>query len=754
MGTISNTFSDSKDNTTKSMASTTKNSLEEDVLVVPTRGTHRKGARVTGSPTETTNASAISNQLQTQKPVKGERIRVYYDKGDDMFGKERVGGRGWQLGVIHSVKENKLHFQIEVLFDTGDKSMFEYPDKDQSIERLRPSQESANVMVGEFSGNFACDQNPAILDVGDLVQCLYQNGRCGDSWYRGRIAAISEDNLHCDIAYDDHEVWMYTTLQWCLLLSKCSIFLSSLFSFQYELDVPIGEGKIMLLEDGRLCQHWLDGLEMQVPNGKSKRKSTVTLKVREGGDIVSMLHTDGSIETKGYSSVVRVLFDRVKENARTLVWSCVAKAGTIRSVNDSSKAKKSSKRKATYERPANKKKTPIIGTGLVEACEPEDFIVDPWLSDSASDEEEREGLGEALLVKEMTNSLRNTCWKALNSAEGPYGADLLFIITNFHNKMPNDELCRDLISLLWKGSTHANGRIHFPDCVRMELAKNYFDLVKTKSEMGEKLAGALPDGFLSQSLDIIMEPASHYCVGGDESRTTSAALQRIGQTLNLKNCGANLLCYLLQSQLKGYEFFKASADPSRHKVEEFQNLLKSRPLVGEILRSNEGVKGALKRTVRASFSVFIHYGHYLSNDFVFPDSSIENCVDDPSIMPAHATPADRSFVAAETRQLVKTMGKIVGYMAWLWSIDEGQSIYGATDTIVTTVIGQLRGDFKFDPLIFLSKFPSRNKKEDEKRVNRHWADMKFQFAASLDKRIAGKLGKKVATDFRVTTKYF
>jgi hypothetical protein len=149
--------------------------------------------------------------------------------------------------------------------------------------------------------------------------------------------------------------------------------------------------------------------------------------------------------------------------------------------------------------------------------------------------------------------------------------------------------------------------------------------------------------------------------------------------------------------------------------------------------------------------VLIHYGHYLSNDFQFPDPPVRNDAVDDCLTPAHATAADRAFVAAETRKLLETMGGIVSYIVWLWSITEGRSIYASKYEISKAVNSQLE-DTKFDPSIFLTG--SNSRKDKEKRVARHWVDMKLQFALSLDKRISGLLGQEVADEFRVVTKYF
>ena len=564
------------------------------------------------------------------------------------------------------------------------------------------------------------DSNPAILDVGDLVQCLYQDGAARGRWFRGRVAFLSEDSKYCDVAYDDGD---------------------------YECGVPVGENKICLVQDGRMFQHWLDGLKVFIPVGPSKRKTEMTIKILldEDGKI-GLVHSDGRmVERRYYKDVVRELFGAFKGQAQTILkWPTRILPDPKETTREVAPIEKTVVNKRRKKAPI--KKNAVSG----ECCQAEDFEVDPWLVEPLVEDEQEPEKEEdnPVAMKEMTNSLRNSCWKILNSAEGSYGAELLFKITEFHNKMPNDELCQDLIQLLWKGPTHAKGRVHFPDCVRMELANKYLLLLRSKQGMGTKLAKALPQGFWTECLDTIMQPASVYCVEDDESRTTSAALTRVGQTLNVKNSGANLFCYLLQHQLRGYSQLKNDS-VSKQQLAGFKSLLKSRALPSNILSSKDGISNGLKRAVRAAFSVLIHYGHYLSNDFCFPDPPAKNDADG-SLTPPHATVADRSFVATEVRKLVETMGRIVSYMSWLWAVEEEQSIYDAKYLISGTVINQLE-DSKFYPSVFLTGV---SPKEKEKQMNRHWADMKLQFALSLDKRISGLLGQKVADEFRVVTKYF
>jgi len=70
----------------------------------------------------------------------------------------------------------------------------------------------------------AFDTDPQSVALGDLVEAYYQNGQDHGRWYRGRVAAVDEENNTCTILlYDDQDL---------------------------ESGVPIGQGKTTLIEKG------------------------------------------------------------------------------------------------------------------------------------------------------------------------------------------------------------------------------------------------------------------------------------------------------------------------------------------------------------------------------------------------------------------------------------------------------------------------------------------------------------------------
>lgn len=692
-----------------------------------TRSRSRRKEKVS-SMSSRPSVTPTSEPQQDSSPRVGDKFRVLYDKADDCFGTARDGAKGWFHGTVTFVSrprkadDGAVRFKIKIKFySDGAAECFEYPSP--TVEKMVESCDGPNQLMGE-NGDFACDLCPAQLDCGDLVLSNYQHR---GPMYRGRVASISLDRKYCDVIYDDNEL---------------------------EKGIPLGMGFVWLIEDGRQYRQWLDGLKVKIPLGSS-RKAVCTIRVPKEEGSLELVHANGRVEKQGYHRVVRELFDEAKTNCKsTFVWPHVTTvdrtiAGTdsdsvkpekSKSQHPSATARRNTKASAQMTRQVEYRSASDVDRRV---CLPQDFTTDPWQSDNDDDE----SWEEMSVFKEMSNSARNSFWKALNSSEGHIGGDLFFKASNFHRKIPNDELCKDLVELLWRGPLHRSNQ--FPDLVRSELASNYFDLLRQKG-IAARFAKSLPTSFTQDFLAQIENPAVIYCVAGDESRTTSAALQRVGQTLSVKNSGASMVCYLLQNQLRGYQQFgkKASLLKSSSKLtfkretDAFLNQLQSRDLTRSILDGPGGTQ-SLKLAVRASFSILIHFGHYLSSDFVFPPPSDADTQ-------TRGIPGERAFVATEVRRLLKSMGRIVAYLAWLYSIEQGESIYHAR-FLIRDVVDGLLSSSTFDPSMFLTKREGSN---DERRLSRHWKDMKLQFSLSLEKRISGLLGKHTAELFELTLKYF
>ncbi|CAB9517558.1 expressed unknown protein [Seminavis robusta] len=667
-----------------------------------------------------------------------DRIRVFFDRGDDVFGKDREGAQGYWHGTVLTIPEDakgKSNLTFTVLFDNGETEVLPYCAEDETVERV--IEKDGGQYFGEVSRALAGEENPAKVDIGDLVLVNYCNQ---EQRFRGRVACVGSNGKFCEIAYDDGD---------------------------YEHGVPIGEGKIFLLEDGSVHQQWMEGLELKIAGGRSNRKTNHTIKVIPDNEtMVELKHVaTGSISRQSYQQVAQEIFAEVKQTAKKArngfhAWPSHMVLEPTRTTRKQTAAQepetaetKSVPKRSTRKRAPKKQVVatsdtePSTSRGPALPLSPNDFFLDPWLSDEEDDGNEDEDEAEALVqCRDMSNSIRYSFWRALNSSEASFGSELLFKMTNFHNKIPNDDMCRDMVDLLSKGPLFKKTR--FPDCVRLEMLNRHLELLlKTKhQQMGPRLAKVLDAAFTHEVLEQIENPAVIYCVEGDESRVTSAALLRVGPTLSVKTSSASLLCHLLEHQLQGYRRFGPTANSADEKtlradMQRFKEELLEKDLTRDILKS--GGAQVLKLAVRAAFSVLIYYGHYLSSDLAFPSAP---AVDSSSLdrIPPHARSNDQTFVATETGRLVKCMGRLCSYMAWIYCIDLGVSLYEARFVIRDTVEGLL-SSAKFDPLVFLKD--SKGGKDDAKRLRRHWNDMKLKFALSLDKRISGRLGEHTSKLF-------
>jgi hypothetical protein len=173
----------------------------EDTPVIEVASAEKVATAVTRKPPIT------PEQSKTPRPVvRGDRIRVFYDRSDDIFGKDREGAQGYWHGTVMAVAngEKNSNCRISLLFDNGDESDFDYPAEDDTIERLILCSEGPmQFLKGEITGMFAGIENPEAVDVGDLVLCNYLGQ---EKRYRGRIAAASANGTSCDVAYDDGDV--------------------------------------------------------------------------------------------------------------------------------------------------------------------------------------------------------------------------------------------------------------------------------------------------------------------------------------------------------------------------------------------------------------------------------------------------------------------------------------------------------------------------------------------------------------------
>lgn len=329
--------------------------------------------------------------------------------------------------------------------------------------------------------------------------------------------------------------------------------------------------------------------------------------------------------------------------------------------------------------------------------------------------------------------------KALRSSDQPhYGADLLITMVNCHNTLPGVETCRDLIDLLVQGPQYGfASKVPYPGCVRLETAHELFDVLKTISPMRKVFDDAQPWSYWSEAIEMVTNPSTIYCVESDTERTTSAALFRVGHSLNVKHSGMLVLEYLLENIVSPH------LDKENQKSKsEVESSLRTSNVVSSLLSSGGSTEGALIQAARATISIWIHYGHYLSTEFNFPRYHSEE--EDSNMKPAEATIDEIEFVSSETKRLTDIMGKILSYIAWLYTIEHKEKSLRDCAPIIGSVLLEEIHSTVFDPSKFLDI-------GDGFAIEGHWNDIKLKFALSLDKHV---LGKAVAEVVKCDMKWF
>jgi hypothetical protein len=214
-------------------------------------------------------------------------------------------------------------------------------------------------------------------------------------------------------------------------------------------------------------------------------------------------------------------------------------------------------------------------------------------------------------MSELSFSASNTFGKALNSSDTHLGAELLTFATTFSQQVPNEQLCKSLMELIMFGPN--SGGTWFPDCQRMELASNYMSLLLSKPGFADKLTGVTKPSFWEECLDQMTAPI--YCVAGDEHRISAAAIERTGQSLQVKVCCAELFLDLLSRELKGFVRKNDVPDTDR------TGIIFSQPIVKHIQEGR--AKEALERSLKACTQLWSTYGHFILCDVIFLISRLQ-----------------------------------------------------------------------------------------------------------------------------------
>jgi hypothetical protein len=321
-------------------------------------------------------------------------------------------------------------------------------------------------------------------------------------------------------------------------------------------------------------------------------------------------------------------------------------------------------------------------------------------------------------MSELNFSASNTFGKALNSSDTHLGATVLTFVSTFSQQVPNEQLCKVLLDLTMFGPN--SGGTFFPDCHRMENATNYMSLLLAKPGFADKLSRVTKPSFWEDCLDQMTSLI--YTVDGDEHRTTAAAIGRIGQSLHVKVCCAELFLALISRELDG--FVRKQQEPDAES-------LCSKPIVKQILAHRRGAKEALEKSVKACTQLWSMYGHFILCDL--PDLE--------TAMEADDGPSDSSvyFVRSQASRLMQVMGKLCSYLAWLYGVQAHEST-SALAYLINDMMPQELEATAFDPTPFLDAAD-------------YSKEVKLNFLLNLDKRCVPQLKPTLAEMLGVATKY-
>jgi hypothetical protein len=325
-------------------------------------------------------------------------------------------------------------------------------------------------------------------------------------------------------------------------------------------------------------------------------------------------------------------------------------------------------------------------------------------------------------LPELSHSASHVFGCALNSSDTHLGAELLTFATTFSKQVPNESLCNVLLELIMFGPN--SGGTLFPDCHRMELATNYMSLLLSKSGFADQLSRVAKASFWRECLDQMTAPI--YCVAGDEDRISAAAIERTGQSLHVKVCCAELFLDLLSRDLKGF----VRQHHRQHHEPDTESLC-SKPIIKHILPHH--AKEALERSLIACTQLWSMYGHFILCDLPDLDTAM-GAKNGPSALSVH-------FVRSQASRLVKVMGKLCSYFAWLYGVHARENTRSLAILIDRDrYVPQKLEETKFDPAPFLD-------------VTDYSQEVRLTFLLNLDKRCVPTLRPMLANMLGVATKY-
>ena len=619
-----------------------------------------------------TRADVASLSMAIEPPKVGDFVRVLYES-QDTFLRFRTS---WWFATVQGVKklrskgtDGKPTHQLSLLFRDLTVGDHDFPGDDVQKLKIDSSSGFAHVLKpieSESDKGVAFDLNPDILEIGDLVDALYQDGRESGKWYRGRIAAFDSSTRTCTIAYEDGDA---------------------------ESGVPLGQGKIILVEKGCTNPTWLTELDVYddflpriqkksplIPKDVIGRVEKIEEDSGEALIVVSFSQKKRA-RRLSYNDFVSYLFESLLSRYQSLKTWPTNSSTTLphRTVRKGFRGKSSDNRDGAKTIEAVEMKPPsLLRQKACTKANEEVFREEDW--DITATAPSPLTKTEAGCVQEMPLTVANSFLRSLNSTDPGIGADLLIQMAVCHKRGMNSSLGRHVRDLLCEGPTSEG--THFPDKHRVEVTLKYLDaLIGCEGGELNLSRSCSPDEWaaVQEMMECIVTP--QYIFDGDDVCSTSEGWDRIADSLHLMKSGAVFLSMLFKAELRE-EMCKKTPDKAK---------CREGPLATAIWSNSSGARNSVKAVLKVYASSWMKHGHHVLCDFAVLKGT-----------PGAPLSTTISTCRDEAKRMLRELGSVVSYVLWLYLVCEGVRTNTRELAWIIAEVYEceaLRGDF--DPSVFM-----------------------------------------------------
>lgn len=263
----------------------------------------------------------------------------------------------------------------------------------------------------------------------------------------------------------------------------------------------------------------------------------------------------------------------------------------------------------------------------------------------------------------------------------------------------------------------------------MDLTLDYLKLAFTKrgmlqdcSEYIERQFQANHRGMSYAETFANQMMGDYYTAEGDESRGTKCAVDRIFQSLHAKACFAEIFVALLQHQLKPCVVANREGKPAN-----YQTL----PIVSDILVARRGAKDAFEKSVQACAQLWMRFGPFMLTD-------VSHALQDGEDVSKELL----GSVQHEMIRLTESMGAVISYMGWLYSMEAHEDANALADFAGNIVLREIE-ETAFDVQQLVGDMTK----------DTFLANMKLRFIIALLKEVTPQFRPKLAERLGVAGRY-